>query len=83
MALFMALLCKKPDDEEDDRPAHLRPNQDWLSANLTSAHDPETARWLQRMQYMPMELDQDIVKAAREKRWAWFHCVMHMNIRYI
>ena len=65
-------MIRKPDtDEEDQEPgdnAKLKSDETWLHDR--DPRDPETQRMLARYQEAPMPLDQDYVRAAREKRFA-------------
>ena len=71
MALFFALIWKKPDvEEEDERPSHLKPNEEWMHKHMSEddMKDPDKEKEIQRYQQGPMEIDHDILKAAREER---------------
>ena len=69
MALFFALIWRKPDtEEEDERPAHLRPGEEWMhhhhmTPGNTNVHTPV------RRAEVPAPVDDDLLKAAREKRY--------------
>ena len=68
-AIFFALIWKKPDVEEDDRPKHLRPNEEWLQSHLTEKDmNANTEKMLKRFKKGPMQLDGEYLRAAREER---------------
>ena len=71
VALFFAMVWKKPEVEEDDRPKHLRPNQEWLHVHHTEKdmNNPETEKLLKKYKKGPMTLDPEYLKAAREERY--------------
>ena len=72
MALFFALIWKKPDtEEEDERHSSLKPNEQWMHEHMTETdmNDPQKkAKILSYKEGGPVPVDDDILKTAREKR---------------
>ena len=55
--------------EEDDRPKHLRPNEEWLQTHLSEKDmDANTEKMLHKYKKGPMQLDAEYLRAAREER---------------
>ena len=71
MALFFALVIRKPDtEEEDERPSHLKPNEEWMHKHM-SAEDmanPSKRAEIERYREQPINTDEHILQAAREER---------------
>ena len=71
MALFFALIWKKPDvEEEDERPTHLQPNEEWMHKHMNEEDmkNPEKRALVHKYKEGPMEIDHEILRAAREER---------------
>ena len=71
MALFFSLIWKKPDtSEEDERASHLKPNEEWMHNHMSEQdmEDPEKRKEIEKFKDGPLEMDPDIIKAAREER---------------
>ena len=70
IASFFALLWKKPDIEEDDRPTHLKPNEAWLQEHTTAVdmQKPERQKQLRKYKTAPIGFSQEYLKACREER---------------
>ena len=69
MACFFALLCKKPEKEEDDRPSHLKPDEEWLHEHLqeADAHDAQQRR-INKMKQRPIGFSDEYLRQTRELR---------------
>ena len=69
LALFYALIIRKPDVEDEDRPTELKPDEELLRTD-TDHLNPEVQKAMADVDRMPLTLDQEYLKACRAERYS-------------
>lgn len=79
LALFYALVIKKPDvDSDDDSGNELGSDEEWLHKHLTEKDllNPDTLRMLEnRKANAPLPPELDFLRTAKAERFVYDYCL--------